>query len=167
MGNILSYIYEYILNFNAWYILFTERLGLVYLILFIMSVWGMEDYLGTLYSVKKSEKAMKIIAKQYNIIQRFLLIHYYQNVYKKVDRLYFNFVYKAYIFNLCLFFICVLSVMLSLRFAVFNQISCIILIFHAVIMLLSIIIDFFATRCSPLGGREYRVEAKYRGKKNW
>lgn len=167
LENFFNDILDWMLNFNAFSSLFLEKKVIAFIIFNCLSISCIVDYLGTIFEIKKSYKATKIIAKKYKVWQRIWLIHYYENVYRKVDRLYFNFVYHFYHVYLIVMLLVIVCAFVSIVVPIFNQITFALICVNVILWFLTVIVYFLATKGSPLGGVEFRSEAKYRGKKNW
>lgn len=164
---VLQSIYFYVIEFNAYNFMIGEKMLVVFVIINAFGLSSIISYLGYIYSIKKSYKATKIIAKKYKIWQRIWLVHYNENVYRKVDKSAFNFIYHVYHVHLITVIVTVFALLFSIKFNFFNEITCILFYLSMLLAMIENAVYIFATRTSPLGGAEFRSEAKYRGKKNW
>ena len=162
----LERIIFFVQSFDAWYFFYSTRSILFYLFGVFFCTYTIMDYLGSIFALKKSDKKIKYIRKEYNIFQRILLQHWYQNIYKKVDRFWFNLIYKWYLLHLALFLSVIVFSLLSHYWKVCNTVDGILFVVHCVFMCITIIIHFLNTKISPNGGRELRCMKKYQ-RKNW
>ena len=93
MDELFLKVASFVNSFDAWQFLYVKKMILVYLMAFGISGFWFVDYLGFIFYLKKSKKRLKYIRQDYNFFQKLLLIHWYQNVYEKVDRFWFEIVY--------------------------------------------------------------------------
>lgn len=153
-------------SFDAWQFLYVEKKILVYLMAFGISDFCIVGYLGYIFSVKKSKKKLRYIRENYNFLQKLLLIHWYQNVYEKVDRFWFEIVYRCYLIHLFLFASTLILSVLSHYTTTLNYIIGIVFVVHFGYMVVAFLIySFIATKHSPTGGIMWRCSEKYQGKK--
>ena len=153
-------------SFDAWQFLYVKKKILVYLMAFGISDFCIVGYLGYIFSVKKSKKKLRYIRQNYNFLQKLLLIHWYQNVYEKVDRFWFEIVYRGYLIHLSLFASTLILSVLSHYIQTLNFAAGIVFVVHCGYMAAVCFIYFFiATKYNPAGGIMLRCAEKYQGKK--
>ena len=158
---------SFIANFNAVEYFLVDRRNLVLYDIFSFYIgWEMIMYLGSIYDLKKSSKKKKYIAKEYPIYKRIFLIHWYENVYKKVDRFWFDLAYICFFVHLITFLIVTILPYLCKYYIDANLITAILYVVHVAYMLVILIVLILGSRFSPFGGVEFRDAKKYR-RKNW
>ena len=165
MKSILFEIASFVSHFDGFEFMYQSGMYVVHIFCVCFSSFLITLYLGFIYGIKKSEKKDKYIRKEYNIFQRILLIHWYQNIYKKVDRFWFDIIYRYYLVNLALFVLVMLLCLLCHYFDFLNMIAGILYVVHCVYMAAVGIVYFLGTKHSPTGGVELRCAKKYSGKK--
>ena len=165
MEDFILKVFSFVTHFDGFEFMYQNNAYAMYILFFALSVSMIKDYLGSIYGIKKSEKKDKYIRKECNIFQRILLIHWYQNIYKKVDRFWFDIIYRCYLVNLALFVLVMLLCLLCHYFDFLNMIAGIFYVVHCVYMAAVGIVYFLGTKHSPSGGVEFRCAKKYRGKK--
>ena len=80
MKSIFLKIASFVTHFDGFEFMYQNNAYAMYILFFVLSVSMIKDYLGAIYNIKKSQKKNKYIRKEYNIFQRILLIHWYQNI---------------------------------------------------------------------------------------
>ena len=165
MKSVFLKIASFVTHFTGFKFMYQSCIYGIYTFCFLLSGFMVMSYLGFIYGIKKSEKKDKYIRKEYNIFQRILLIHWYQNIYKKVDRFWFDIIYRCYLVNLALFVLVMLLCLLCHYFDFLNMIAGILYVVHCVYMAAVGIVYFLGTKHSPTGGVELRCAKKYSGKK--
>ena len=166
MKDFILKVFSFVAHFDGFEFMYQNNVYAMYILFFALSVSAIKGYLSFIYGIKKSEKKDKYIRKEYNIFQRILLIHWYQNIYKKVDRFWFDIIYRCYLVNLALFVLVMLLCLLCHYFDFLNVIAGILAVFHFFFILVVLIAHLFGTKDSPRGGRIYRGSEKYQ-RKNW
>ena len=166
MKSIFLKIASFVTHFDGFEFMYQSGIYGIYTFCFLLSGFMVMSYLGFIYNIKKSQKKNKYIRKEYNIFQRILLIHWYQNIYKKVDRFWFDIIYRCYLASLALFVLVMLLCLLCHYFDFLNMIAGILAVFHFFFILVDLIAHLFGTKDSPRGGRMYRGAEKYQ-RKNW
>ncbi len=156
----------FIADFDGWNYFYIERNILEYITFSLLAFFCMFLYLGSVYVTKKSKKKLKYISQSYTIFQKILLIHYSQNLYKKIDRFWFDIVHKFYLLHLILFGLVLLLTILCHYFPAINLYTAIVFLIHCMLMALIIIAYFLGTKTSPTGGVRFRYPKKY-DRKNW
>lgn len=120
------------------------------------------SYMSAIYSVKKSDEKKKYIRKAYPIYQRIFLVHWYKNIYKKVDRFWFDIAYWGYLIHLLLFIVVMLLTFLSRYIPVCNFVTGIIYSLHIAFIVVTVVLDILAFKIfSSNPGKEYPDEKKY------
>ena len=166
MDELFLKVASFVNSFDAWQFLYVEKMILVYLMALGISGFGIVDYLGFIFYLKKSKKRLKYIREEYNFFQKLLLIHWYQNVYEKVDRFWFEIVYRCYLIHLFLFVSILILSVLSHYIPSLNYATGIVFVVHCGYMAVVCFIYFFiATKYNPAGGVMLRCAEKYQGKK--
>ena len=97
MKDFILKVFSFVAHFDGFEFMYQNNVYAMYILFFALSVSAIKGYLSFIYGIKKSEKKDKYIRKEYNIFQRILLIHWYQNIYKKVDRFWFDIIYRLFI----------------------------------------------------------------------
>ena len=130
MTELLSKLISFILNFDAWEYLYENRKIIGHGIYVAFSIGFILTSLSFFYCIKKSEKKMKYIRKEYNIFQCILLIHWSQNLYKKVDRFWFDILHRCYLIHIFLFLIILILPFFCRYLPVLNPVTGAIYAFH-------------------------------------
>ena len=157
----------FISDFEAWNYFFIERENLWLYLLFVDAVaFFIYIYLGTIYDIKKSSIQKKYIRKEYPIYKWIFLIHWYENIYKKVDRFWFDIAYRGFFIHWGLFGLVMGLAFFSKYFPFPDSVVAVCYVCHLAYMLIATVAHFLGTTYSSSGPWEFRDEKKYR-KKNW
>lgn len=151
MKSIFLKIASFVTHFTGFEFMYQSGIYGIYTFCFLLSGFMVMSYLGFIYGIKKSEKKDKYIRKEYNIFQRVLLWHWYQNIYKKVDRFWFNLIYRWYLLHLALFLSVIVFSLLSRYWKVCNTIDGILFVVHCVFICITIITHFLNTKIQMVG----------------
>lgn len=167
MEDLVLKLITFLTNFDAPVYFSQDRHLLQYFGFMILACLCSRDYMSSIYDLKKSDEKKKYIRKEYPMYQRILLIHWYQNIYKKVDRFWFDVAFWGYLSHILLFLI-VMALTLSARYApLLHVVAGTIYGVHVVLIVVTILLDLLAFLVfSSNPGREYPDEKKYK-KKNW
>ncbi|MBQ1251706.1 MAG: hypothetical protein IIY02_02195, partial [Firmicutes bacterium] len=91
----------------------------------------------------------------------------YQNIYKKVDRFWFDVAFWGYLIHILFFIVVMVLTFLARYVSSLHMIAGTIYSVHVVLIAVTILLDLLAFRVfSSNPGREYPDEKKYK-KKNW
>lgn len=167
METLLLKLFNFITEFDAYGYFFQTRYVLLsYFVFLIFACDCARDYMFAIFSIKKSDDKIKYIRKEYPFYQRFFLIHMYKNVYKKVDRFWFDVAYRSYLAHMLLFVVVILLSVFSRFFSAWNPVVGVLFVIHIVFIVVSIVTERLGILISSYPGIEYHDEDKYR-KKNW
>ena len=167
MEDLVLKIITFLSNFDASVYFSQDRRLLQYFGIMILACLCARDYMSSIYDLKKSDEKKKYIRKEYPIYQRIFLIHWYQNIYKKVDRFWFDVAFWGYLTHILLFIVVMVLTFLTRYVPSLHFVVGTIYGVHVVLIVVTILLDLLAFRVfSSNPGREYPDEKKYK-KKNW
>ena len=167
MEDLVLKLITFLTNFDAPVYFSQNRHLLQYFGFMILACLCARDYMSSIYDIKKSDEKKKYIRREYPMYQRIFLVHWYKNIYEKVDRFWFDVAYWGYLSHLLLFVVVIFLTFLSGFISGCNFLTGIIYSTHIVFIVVSVVLDILAFKIfSSNPGKEYPDEKKYR-KKNW